>query len=243
MFPTFLPESDRFFYVAGSNESGALYRSSVTAPAGPAEKALETAHKVSFARDPHTGVWHVFFAQGSRLVEGFSLFTAPIDPKSGDLKGTPVKIIPGLATVASAPGLLGFDTAENGMILWRRTSASVPVWRMRWFNRNGNVLSNVGDPGTYTALALSPDETRVAAAQSYPGSEIWVYDLRRGTGARLSIEAGSKNSPLWSADGRLLYYLNQTEDGYTVCAAIRTAADSPRSYIRRGRLALFPYKT
>ena len=221
-FPTFLPEGDRFFYLANSNESASLYRSSVSASAGLGEKVLETTHKVSFARDPHSGVWHIFFAQGSRLIEGFSLFTAPIDPKTGDLKGTPVKIIAGIATIASTPGLLNFDTGDNGMILWRRTSASLPVWRMHWFDRNGNILSNVGDPGTYTALALSPDETRVAAAQSYPGSEIWMYDLRRGTGARISLEPGYKTNPVWSPDGKSLYYLAVTDEGYSV---VRRPAD------------------
>ena len=208
--------------MVGSDGSGGLYRSSVTAPAGSPKKVLETAHKVSVARHPHTGERYIFFAQGSRLVDGFSLFTAPVDPKTGDLKGTPVKIIPALATIASVPRLLNFDTADNGMIIWRRTSASIPVWRIHWFDRNGNILSNVGDAGTYTALTLSPDEMRVAAEQSYPGSEIWVCDLRRGTGSRLSTEPGWKNYPLWSGDGRSLYYENQTEEGYSI---VRRDAD------------------
>jgi hypothetical protein len=55
-----------------------------------------------------------------------------------------------------------------------REPRQAPSSWAEWFDRNGNILSNVGDPGTYTALALSPDETRVAAAQSYPGSEIWT---------------------------------------------------------------------
>ena len=86
---------------------------------------------------------------------------------------------------------------------------------------NGNILSTVGDPGTYTSLALSPDETQVAVVQGYPGSDIWIYDLGKATGARFSTEAGSKAYPIWSPDGRSIYYLLRNDGAVSV---VRRAA-------------------
>ena len=188
--PAFLPESDRFLFVLGNDQGAALYRSSLSAAPGPAEKFLESPHQVNFARHPRSGAWHIFFSLGSGD-EGFSLLTCAIDPRTGDLKGVPEKIVSNLATVAGRK-VLNFGAADGGMMIWRRSSASLPVWRLRWFDRSGNILSTVGDPGTYTGLALSPDETQLAVTQGYPTSDIWLYVWGKGGGSRLSTEAGSK---------------------------------------------------
>ena len=226
--PAFLPDSDRFVFLLGNDLGAALYRSSLSAGSEPPRKFLETAHQVTFARHPRTGAWHIFFSQGSFEVDGYTLMTSPIDPRTGDLKGPPVKIMGDLATVARTR-LLDFDVADNGMLLWRRSSASLPVWRLRWFDRSGNILSTVGDPGTYMALALSPDETQLAVMQGYPASDIWLYDLRKGTGSRLSTEAGSKMNPLWSPDGRSIYYVLLNEGVTTVVRRASGAGGQPET--------------
>jgi len=225
--PVFLPESDQFVFLLGGERGAALYRSSLGAGPGPPKKLLDTGHLVSFARHPGTGAWHIFFSQGT-FVDGFSLMTAPIDPRTGDLKAVPEKIIADLATVAGTR-LLNFNVAGNGMLLWRRSSFSLPVWRLRWFDRSGNLVGTVGDPGTYMALALSPDETQVAVMQGYPASDIWLYDLRKTASSRLSTEAGSKMNPIWSADGRSVYYMLLNEGVTAVVRRVVGAGGQPET--------------
>src|SRR5262249_13741179 len=51
------------------------------------------------------------------------------------------------------------------------------------FDREGKVVAAVGEPGTYTQAALSPDGTRVAVNKNDANtrnSDIWVFDVASG---------------------------------------------------------------
>jgi Tol biopolymer transport system component len=79
---------------------------------------------------------------------------------------------------------------------------------LRWFDRQGKQLDDVGQPGTYTYtdLALSPDETRLAAAKIDPKLAqgemgIWLLDLLRGVSTRFTFDLAPDSAPVWSPDG------------------------------------------
>jgi hypothetical protein len=204
--PVYLPESDGFLFLLG--RSG-IFRSSLSAKSGNPERYLDSAHQVTFSRHPRTREWYIFYVEGSRNV-ALSLMTAPVNPRTGQLKGTPIKLIQHLATVAGTQTAV-FDTSADGHLLWKRSAISLPVWRLRWFDRNGNVIGTVGDPGVYTGLALSPDETRVAVTQGSFAEDVWIYNVQRGAGFRLTTEPGLKINPVWSSDGRSVYYVGSTD--------------------------------
>jgi hypothetical protein len=46
---------------------------------------------------------------------------------------------------------------------------------LTWFDQQGNPTGNIGDPGEYADVAISPDGSRVAAGVGFPpeNSEIW----------------------------------------------------------------------
>ncbi len=220
--PVFLPENDGFVFLLG--RSG-VFRSSLSAKGGNPERYLDSSHQVTFSRHPPTGRWHIFYVEGSRNA-AVSLMTAPINPRTGQLKGTPVKLIEHLATVAGTQTAV-FDTSADGHILWKRSAISLPVWRLRWFDRNGNVLGTVGDPGVYTGLALSPDDTRVAVTQGSLAEDVWIYNVQRGTGFRLTTEPGLKIHPVWSSDGRSVYYVGSTDSVREVRVRSAEGGDAP----------------
>ncbi len=227
-FPVFLPEGDQFVYQMttalqfGTNdEAFGVYRSSLSAISRAPVKLVDTSLlHVTFVRHPHTGAWHMFYVVGRQDVVGYSVMTAPIDPRTGDLKAEPVRILSDIGSFGTTGGI--FDTAAGGMILWRRNPPSIPMWRLRWTDRNGNTLSTLGDPGHYASIALSPDETRLVVEQGYPNKEIWTYNLQRGSGARLSSEPGYKTSPVWSRDGRWIYYVSRSDTKHSI---VRREAD------------------
>jgi len=77
------------------------------------------------------------------------------------------------------------------------------------FDREGNVLNRVGDPGMYRNPSLSPDGKRVAVTRLDPDTgnwDIWTFDLATGTGTRITNDAPSDNWPIWSPDGSELAY-------------------------------------
>ena len=63
---------------------------------------------------------------------------------------------------------------------------------------------------------LSPDGSRVAGVSLEGGrSDIWVDDVRQGGATRLT-HSGSNASPVWSGDGRTIYFAARTEGVYEI---------------------------
>src|SRR6266511_2809098 len=84
--------------------------------------------------------------------------------------------------------------------------------RLAWVDRSGKVLGTIGD-AQYSLLypAISPDATKVAvrrqdAAKAPP--QVWIYDVARGTGRRLTTDSANEGQPAFSPDGRRIAYLS-----------------------------------
>ena len=79
------------------------------------------------------------------------------------------------------------------------------------FDRQGNVLSKVGEPGRYGEPALSPDGTRVAVGRIVPrtGSrDIWTFDVASGRGTPVTNDTSQDITPIWSPDGSHVAYVS-----------------------------------
>jgi Tol biopolymer transport system component len=82
------------------------------------------------------------------------------------------------------------------------------------FDRDGNVVSTVGGPGTFRDPVFSPDGDRLAVVRLDPDSEtadIWTFDVATGTGTRITSAANFQQegigTPVWSPDGSQLVYV------------------------------------
>jgi serine/threonine-protein kinase len=79
------------------------------------------------------------------------------------------------------------------------------------FDRQGNVLSKVGEPGRYVELAFSPDGTRVAVMRADPrtgNGDIWTFDVASGRGTPVTNDTFPDNAPIWSPDGSQVAYVS-----------------------------------
>jgi serine/threonine-protein kinase len=232
--PVFCPESENFLYVVRPRNStyylrqSPVYRSSLAARSGPGEFVLSTPYGMHFVRHPHTGRWFLLYVSrdDSLGIGNRALMAVPADPRTGAPAGTPVLLLDGMSNV---PGTThaAFDAAEGGVLLWRHTSAALPIWRLSWFDRNGNVTGTVGDRGNYSSIALSPDDSWIAAQEGYPVWHNWIYNLSSGAGRRLTALSGSEAPPVWSPDGRAVYFAYQSETGWQVMRQAMEAGSVP----------------
>jgi serine/threonine-protein kinase len=73
--------------------------------------------------------------------------------------------------------------------------------------RIGTLQGQYWDPRIYRGVSLSPDGRRLALTMAESGgSEIWSYELARGTMTRLSLGGQVVVNPIWSIDGtRVLF--------------------------------------
>ena len=97
--------------------------------------------------------------------------------------------------------------------------------QMTLFDRQGNILGTVGEPGAYNQPAISPDGKRVAVVKNEQAvTDLWVYDVADGKATRITNDAVSNTSPVWSPDGKQLVYVDVfSAENYS--AIYRKAAD------------------
>ena len=77
------------------------------------------------------------------------------------------------------------------------------------FDRQGTVLTQVGELGRYVNPALSPDGTKVAVERILPQTgnrDIWTFDVASGAGTPVTNDTVNDGDPVWSPDGSQLAY-------------------------------------
>jgi Tol biopolymer transport system component len=88
-------------------------------------------------------------------------------------------------------------------------SRADPRLQFVWFDRSGKRLATAGDPGRYRAFELSPDDGRVAFEKldnDGRNGNLSTLDLSRGFTTRLTTNAGSDWSPIWTPDGKSIIF-------------------------------------
>ncbi len=77
------------------------------------------------------------------------------------------------------------------------------------FDRQGTLLTQVGELGRYGNPALSPDGTKVAVVRILPQThqrDIWTFDVASGVGTPVTNDTVNNGDPVWSPDGSQLAY-------------------------------------
>ena len=98
------------------------------------------------------------------------------------------------------------------------------------FDREGNILSRLGEPGLYGQPAFSPDGSRVAVMkqdlETGGNDNVWTFDVATGEGMPATSDNFPKDSPRWSPDGTHVAYVS-TRGSYD--GIYRTAWNGERS--------------
>jgi Tol biopolymer transport system component len=77
------------------------------------------------------------------------------------------------------------------------------------FNRQGEAVQKVGEPGLYSGPSFSPDASRLLVTKNdlqTGQQDLWTIDLATGKNTRLTNDTYPRVSPIWSPDGKYIYY-------------------------------------
>ncbi len=138
---------------------------------------------------------HLVFAQSGVLL------AVQFDLARLDTRGSPVPI---LERVSHLSGLGGahFAVSDTGTLAYRPADAGATNKTLVWVDRQGRATPIVDDPAPYAGPRVSPDGRQIAVTVT---PDIWVYDVERGTGRRLTTD-GYNLAPVWEPDGDRLTF-------------------------------------
>jgi eukaryotic-like serine/threonine-protein kinase len=156
----------------------------------------------------------VLFHDGRLLfVRDGTLMAQTFDVESMSLKGDPVRIVDGVYNYTSS-GVAAFAVSRTGTVVYRRPRTESALV---WYDRSGMQGSELARIVLgRQAGSISPDGQRYAIGVMDPkvgSQDLWVYDLARKTSARLTYGDSDDTRPVWSADGRSLFFRSDSADG------------------------------
>jgi Tol biopolymer transport system component/predicted Ser/Thr protein kinase len=199
IYPWFLPDGRRFLYLqtsSNADEQGIYLGSLDTPPEKQNSKRLvATALRAIFV-PPTSGVpgQLLFERDGKLMAQSF-------DTARLELAGEPKEVAEHVGSYVT----FGFFSAStNGRLVYRATG---PGFQLTWFDRKGNVLGTVAEPGLYSNVALAPDATRAVAARGdLRERSLWLIDFARDATTRFTLTPYPHDYPVWSPDGKRLIF-------------------------------------
>ena len=205
--PVLLPDGETLIFTAFSGIGAAITRIDAV--------SLQTGERTALLEG---GTRARFFAPGYLVYSGIEsgsttdmVWAVPFDADRLEVRGEPVLMFEGVNVANNAAQ---FTLAENG------TLVSVPATDIEarrtlvWMDRQGR-LEGVADLpiADYRSVRASPDGTRLALEirDGADGTDVWSYDIARGTLNPITTHPADNTNPLWTPDGRQVVFTSRRE--------------------------------
>jgi len=136
-----------------------------------------------------------------------TLLAQRVNARTMALLGEPVTLVDDIRYSAT-DGYSRFTVSGTGVLAFRRGGEG--KMRLRWFDRGGKPLGDIGLPGPYRSFELSRDEAGIAISRfdtALGREQVWHGDMERGPSVRLTGVAETERYPVWSPDGKRLCYI------------------------------------
>jgi len=163
-------------------------------------RAADPQQVVPIVRTAASGVYdgaNLFYVREGALVG------QPFDAASGRLGNTISRVAVDRfwqANVGSSP----ISAVDGLQAVANQTPA---LSRLRWVDRTGAAIADVGEPASNTNIDISPNARRIAVERTIAGERdfsIWVIDTDTGA-ARRAVD-GDAQDPIWAPDSRRLAF-------------------------------------
>ena len=181
----------------------------MTSQSGPRETtqvavyALETGEQTMISE----GAGARFVADHIVFARQDTLWAMPFDADRLEPRGEPVPLLEGVQV--DRQGQPQFAVAEDASLTYLSSGTVIPT-RLTpvWVDREGSVTSLGLPPGDYSHPVVSPDGAQVSLSVRDSSSDIWMYDVVRGTFAPfVKVDDVNEGRALWTPDGsRVTFY-------------------------------------
>ncbi len=172
------------------------------------------------------GVFGFYVPTGHLLyAAGETIRAVPFDLNRLAVTGPAVPVVDSVA-MNPTDGAAAFDVSENGTLAYLPVSSYVTNADLVLVDRRGNESRALPTSDRYNHPRLSPDGGRVAVDIRSANSmgDVWVFQIGRSGGTRITAEGGRDFGAEWTPDGRELIYISE----HPFFDLYRRAADASR---------------
>jgi Tol biopolymer transport system component len=150
------------------------------------------------------------------FVRGPALWAVPFDVDRLEAVGTAVPVVEGVRVEVG--GAVQLAVADDGTLAYVPGTMQGPERPLAFVGRDGGQPEALKIPARdYINLALSPDQTQVAAQiDDGDDADVWVAEIARGTLTRVTRDAGFDGFPIWSRDGESIVFASHREGRWTL---------------------------
>jgi serine/threonine protein kinase len=194
-YPYFLPDGRHFIFPRGQQ---GIWAGSLDSP--DLKQIVDQAGVAIYAPPG----WLIFLRNDTLVAQAF-------DAGKLALSGEPIPIIAG---GKNHPGSRRFSVSDNGILVWQGQWQR--DYQLVWYDRQGKQTGAIDAPmkvNVGQSPMLSPDGKRLVVRRVMGSgraggadSNIWVVDLDKGTGLR--ITSTFSQMPVWSPDGSRILHNN-----------------------------------
>ncbi len=157
------------------------------------------------------------------------LSALPFEAARLEVTGPPVAALEGIHGDKTT-GASHFDYAADGTLIYVSGRPEGTLRRVVWADAGGRMTQAFDLPAaasTVLDLSLSPDARRVALVVGSGGTnDVWIHDVARRSLTRFTF-GGNNATPVWSRDGKTIYY-SAIEPSGLKSTVFRKPADGSR---------------
>jgi serine/threonine-protein kinase len=232
-WPSVLPDGKHVIFTVGKLDSPEYYDDSEIdiADTQTGERTLIWKGS-SMAKYVPTG--QLLYARGG------TIYAAPFSVSAKKVSGPSKAVLTGVAgdvstgAVFVSSGDTDLAVVEGGPMLTNRSNFA-------WVDQDGRVTNLPAPPHYYRDIQLSPDGTKIAVVFAEKTQDVWIYDIRTDKLARLTYE-GLDQYPIWSSDGKTIYYLSSGAGGsYIIKSVPADGSAAPTEIVSSNLSGLVPY--
>src|SRR3954466_11028026 len=100
------------------------------------------------------------------------------DPSTGKLSGSATPLVNNVRYDAGVWRSI-FSVSEGGTMVFQSGTGAVRGTALRWVDRTGKTLGQVGEVLDYADIRFSPDHRRLVFMAGDPAWDIWTMDVER----------------------------------------------------------------
>jgi eukaryotic-like serine/threonine-protein kinase len=168
----------------------------------------------------YCGDGHLLFTKGG------SLYSIGFDPDRLTTSGESVQVAAAIARDPST-GAAQFACASDGTLAYVPATSLSDMRQLSWADESGRMESVKLPPGPYQEARISPDgRYAVMLGGTSLNGDVWVLEFASGTFRRFTFTS-SNTAPIWSADGRTVYFTSFDPASF-VSTLMKKPADGSR---------------